>query len=61
MCNHEWDMSTASCTFGCNRTVDTDTGMCPECKDHSNNVVGCLHCDVLGDVDHVTGKITEQK
>lgn len=40
-----------SCVFGCNRHVDTDTGFCPECKDHSTNVYECEDC----------GKVWEQE
>ena len=56
-CEHTWDMDFQTCTFGCNRKVDTDTGICPECRDHSNNVVECTKCGALGDVDPFTGKV----
>lgn len=32
------------CVFGCGAHVDTDTGMCPTCKDHSHNVYFCEYC-----------------
>ena len=55
---HEWDMENKSCTFGCNAVVDADTGMCPNCRDHSNNVVECEYCGVVGTVDGHTGIVT---
>jgi len=33
-----------SCTFGCGVKVDTDYGICPRCKDHSENVYECEDC-----------------
>jgi len=59
-CEHDWDMDNPSCVFGCNRVVD-DYGICPECKDHSNNVVTCMKCGEEGDVDTFDGKVTERK
>jgi predicted amidophosphoribosyltransferase len=59
---HDWDMDFKTCVFGCNRMVDEDTGICPECHDHSNNVVECKLCGILGDVDHFDGnKVTAHK
>lgn len=40
----EWATLKGSCTFGCGYTVDTDTGMCPHCKEHSANRAECNTC-----------------
>jgi predicted amidophosphoribosyltransferase len=59
MCEHVWDVANKSCLFGCNRVVDEDTGICPECHEHSNNIVECEVCGAIGNVDNYSGVITE--
>jgi predicted amidophosphoribosyltransferase len=64
-CNPDGTLNTdylednASCCFGCNHKVDKDYRVCPECKDHSHNVVECEEChaeydDVLDGLWEVT-------
>lgn len=36
-----------SCTFGCGFVVDSDTGFCPRCKDHSANSFVCDDCGAV--------------
>ena len=57
-CDHEWDMDSKSCIFGCNTVIDEDTGFCPVCGDHSSNLVVCLKCDHEGEVDNWTREVT---
>jgi len=33
-----------TCIFGCGSIVDSDTGICHECGDHSANVACCEEC-----------------
>jgi len=33
-----------TCLFGCNVPVDSDTGFCPRCHDHSANRIECETC-----------------
>jgi hypothetical protein len=37
-------MEGAGCVFGCPRPVDSDTGVCPSCREHSANAVECEDC-----------------
>jgi hypothetical protein len=42
--NEEWFWENSGCLFGCGPHVDTDTGFCPSCKDHSANTAECETC-----------------
>lgn len=43
-CRHLLENEQGSCLFGCNSVVDTDTGLCPSCQDHSANRIECERC-----------------
>ena len=51
-CTHDFDMESASCTYGCGTKIEVEHGgYCPVCKDHASNQVECRKCGALADLN----------